>query len=243
MVSRVLVDISDPNQRRWTSDQVVKFINEGVRQLADKGAFTLVDYQVPTAGKAYFQTFAEPKRILSVAYNGSKLKQILRDGVGYALSELASVPCGYVAMPDGIRVSPPVASAGTALTFVSAVSITEAEGFQIQGDTHNVALDSTTYKHFHDYDGVCNSALTAANNMRIEYSYFPRDLESTDSCPSRYVDALVIYATWRCFNLSNVAEEVTRAQVLLGQWEIMKRQLLGDKRPATIGTEMGMVVQ
>jgi hypothetical protein len=239
MVARVLVDLSDPNQRRWTSDQIIKFINEGIRQLADGGAFTMTDYLVPTANQAYFATLLEPHRILSVAYNGTLISTISRDAAGYGTATASGKPTNYIPTSDGVHVVPRCASGGTSLSFTGSPAITETEGSQISGDGYNCADNAGTVVFFRDWDGECDSAITSPNNLRVSYSYYPREFESSDICPSRYVDALVIYATWRAFNLSNVAEEVVRAQALIGQWEVFKRRILGDKRPLMLGVVDG----
>jgi len=73
--------------------------------------------------------------------------------------------------------------------------------------------------------------------VRVAYAYFPRPSVSDDTIPSRYADALVVYATWRSFNLSQAPEEVTRAQVLAAVWAEAKGRILQGADPAAFSDE------
>lgn len=248
LVARVLVDISDPNQRRWTSDQVVKFINEGIRELAKREVFKRVDYLVPTANVGYYATLAECRKLLAVEYDFTPLatgtQDNFRDAYGSGWRDDTGTPSAFIPFKEGIQLYPIPTSAGTALTFSGSPDITETQGGKITGDGYSGALNSTTVVHFMQGDGHCTNADTAENNLRIEYAYFPRPSESTDTIPSRYADALVIYATWRTFNLSQVPEEVARSQVLSALWGQELDRLAGENDPAALssGTRFGCMV-
>ena len=234
LVSRVLVDVSDPNQRRWSSDQVVKFLNEGIRELAGEGVFRRSDIHVPAAGQRYFAAFAEVHRICRVSLDGMQLPAVGRDRLTSALGAPAGTPVFYAADKDGVHLCPAPSAAGTPLTFIGAPPISEARGGKIDGDGCLAAANAGIIAHFREGDGHVPDSPTARGNVRLEYTFFPRPSESADTVPSRYADALVVYATWRCFNLSQVPEEVARAQVLAGLWAAARERIASASGPGML---------
>jgi hypothetical protein len=222
LVSRVLVDVSDPNQRRWSSDQVVKFLNEGIRELAGEGVFRRTDIHVPASGQSFFAAFAEVHRIRGVSFDGARLTASRGDRSTLAAPERHAC---YVAGKGGVHLHPAPSRAGTPLTFIGAPPISETTGGKVDGDGFLAALNAGTVAHFREGDGHVPDSRTARGNVRIEYSFFPRPSESADTVASRYADALVVYAVWRCFNLSQVPEEVARGQVLAGLWSSARERV------------------
>ncbi len=223
LVSRIAVDLSDPNHRRWSADQITKFINEGLRDLADGGAFIRHDLHVASAGVAYYETLAETLRVVSVQFDGKQLRGATNDSItrvkGTGWRTLGGEPTHYIPDRNGIRLCPTPSQNGEGPVVSQPPPIDEETGSKIDGDNLAATLIEDTVVHFSFGDSTLAQTDPAAGNIVVTYHFYPRPSTGQDSLPLRYVDALSAYALWRCFALSQVPEEVTRSQLLAGAWQ------------------------
>lgn len=240
LVAAVLIDLSDVDQQRWTSPQIVNYMNEGLRELAKECVFRRVDYQRVTANKSVYQTFAECARIGAVWFDLSEIPAALDNSLTGEWRDDTGTPYAYVPLKDGVRLYPIPTVAGDAYT-LGAPTLTETQGGTIMGDGYSAALNGTTVVHFLEGDGVCTNADTATGNLRIEYAYYPQPVGATDNVPAKFATALILYALWRCFSLSEAPEEVARSQVIGPNWqrEVRKLAVEADPRSFSNATRFG----
>ncbi|TAL17048.1 hypothetical protein EPN96_06625 [bacterium] len=232
LAGRVLTDLSDPKQRRWSTDQITGFFNEGMRELAREGILRRTDLHVTAAGKALYETFAECALILRVEHEGRELpaktaEEALRL-LGPSWRARTGIPRCYVPGKGGILLAPAPAQDGEPLLFEGAPAIEEAEGGKISGDGYTGALRDGSVEHFLPGDGFCLNETTAKGVLRIEYGFYPRPSESGDSIPSRYADGLAAYALFRCLTLSGVEEEAERGAFAFARWRDLKERLKNE---------------
>lgn len=230
LASRVLFDLGDPAQKRWSADQVLKFINEGVRELAGEGIFRRFDLHIPQAGKAVYETFAEYAVIGRVEYGFCELEPLTeaeaesRLGHGWRLR--MGAPRFFIPMRTGVRLAPAPGNGGTPLQFSGTPSITEENGGKINGEGLIGALWENSVAHFAEGDGFAANWPAASGNLLIEYAFFPRPSESGDLLPSRLADALVAYSTARCLALSDAEEDLARVGAATGRWLSLRERLV-----------------
>ena len=227
----VSVDLSDPNQRRWTSPVIINFMNQAIRELARNKAFSREDIQVPTAQQNFFETFAEMIAIDKVEYNNKPLDvrslgRMERDfGQTWRTTEEGD-PRSYIPTRLGIELWPVPVNAGTALNYTGSPDITEAQGGKINGDNYTGGDNAGTIAHWLTGDGEVTNEF-AENNLRIKYHFVPRASAAGDSIPGRYEDALRAHAMWKCVAISDAPEEKVIAQTYYADWLKEKSEVIG----------------
>jgi hypothetical protein len=241
LAGSVLTDLSDPKQRRWSSDQITGFFNEGIRELAGEGIFCRTDLHVTAAGKGLYTTFAECALLLRVEYEGRELpaktaEEALR-ALGPSWRARTGTPRFYVPGKSSVLLAPAPSSGGEELLFEGYPAIEEAEGGKITGDGFTGAMRDGSVEHFLPGDGFCLNETAAKGSLRIEYAFFPRPSEAGDSIPSRYADGLAAYALFRCLNLSEVEEEKERGGLAFARWRELRERLKSEGGAEALSAE------
>lgn len=242
IVSRVRFDLSDPDGRRWSSDQIIKFLNEGLRELADEGVFVRRDFLPLTAGQSTYTLFTECKRLKQAVLNGQEITPTLETKMDRRGSWRGQEghPLSYTIINYGvdtaIRLNPVPNGGASALTSAATPSITEEQGGKIDGNGFSSFDESGTIVHFIEGDGVCDSAYTAENVLRVDYFYFPRPSTASDTIPYRYETGLTAYAQFRCLILPNDASDsdTQRAAMYKVIWEDEKKKIIGYSEPGAM---------
>ncbi|PLX46175.1 MAG: hypothetical protein C0609_01185 [Deltaproteobacteria bacterium] len=234
LAARCAIDLGDPEERRWATSLLITFFNEGIRDLARDGVFSRVDLFTPAAGERYFSTHAEANQIIRVEYDSKALigasRSTIQGALGDGWRERAGTPTHFIPERGGVRICPSPGTSGDAFIFEGAGAVSEVEGGKVAGDGLECAKDpaTTLLVHFTPGDGNVTNSEAARRVLRVEYSYFPRPFEQTDLMPSRFEDALSAYALWRALSISEVPEEVARAEIALARWHNLKRELFTE---------------
>lgn len=226
----VSIRLSDPNQRRWTSTQLIAYMNEAIRLFATEKALSRDDIHVPTVGQSYFATLAELRGVAKVEYNNKPLEprnlaRMERDHGSTWRTAANGTPRYYIPSRYGVTIWPAPDTAGTALSFTGSPAITETVGGQITGDQYTGASSSGTVVHWLPGDGEVTNE-SADNNLRITYHWIPRPSASGDSIPGMYEEAIKAYAMWQAVAVSDAPEEKAAAATFFQDWLMKKRSVM-----------------
>lgn len=212
IIGKALIDLSDPKQRRWSSDQMISYLNDGVADLASYGCFRRTDYLVGVVDQNCYEMFAEVVNIRDVYYNK---QPVAADD--------------YTFRANTVCLNTAPTYAGEAFTFVGTPTVDEDDAAKLKGDGQYGALNGGVVYHFLPGDGVVPDASDKKYNLWVSYSYYPRPLISSDTVPMDLELALRTYCCLRALSISEDEKDAAMAQVYLRQYNAARTKVIAHR--------------